>query len=1314
MGCWLMHSSNAQVEIITLSGGEMSYECIEKKYTGTEFEITLRLRRDCHNDAGFDSDAKVKIFTDSRKQCEYYGPSWILLKLVDKTKIQNSKKSCEGFCDKLCMEEAIYKGRVVLAPCPGGYTIAYQRCCRDEELDNIIDPGLYGGTWWVRISQQAIEACNNSPNFTEWTDRYICVDKSSKLDFSASEKDGDLLVYRLSTPNVGAERRRPVPNTSAPPYDLVEFGPFYSQDNFMGGAEPFKINRVTGIVSVTPETRGQFLIGVAVDEWRRGKWMSTVRSDYQIDVCGPESCKAPRDSVFVCYGETVRLLDLLDNFIPSEGCKYTWEPADDLVFDEDDKQCTNPEWIAQETRRFTVIAHKGNLVDTGFVYVHVNANPTIALSDTVFVKCLGADCVTVKGHSSADYQWDPVPEVSTDGDSLIFTFCNPPANRYYHVTTTSPKFVGMTDDDGFCTKEDSFYVSADPIIELFPDTICAGDTSGFLLQNRVACWTYDWAPTESLIFLDSFVRAIPAKTTTYYVTVSNNTEVEVDSVTVVVIPTDTVSIEVLTPGFLCEGRATMIGHTSGSTARSTFLWSMTPDFAIIESMEDTFHLKTEIDILTIYLTAVEQTNSGYPFCGADTTSFQLIDKTRNFEVIYLPIDTCFTDTTSVVVLDQLTGLPADSIIWFTPNEANWVDPDNLTHNPILIRAQHGQSEIVLYYETTFQVGCNVQDTLVVDISGDWTLELDTAPNFCGDTVVFTVEDMPKRNNATFTWYNATPGEKTTTELGKGRSLTASADKISEIFVTGEAFWCRDTVNVQIKERPKLSNVSVSTSRLCGGDTVFVVLSPIYGDSLTTVWQTNGQVVDLTDTSLMVVAFADLDSLRISYSSTSLVCPNISCDSMLVFPLDIIAPTKPIWKKIPCTYKAIVTVDTSVYKLGDVKWIVVETGDRSIATIDTLIFPGPGSYPVILEPGPKLTSCLFAPDTLIIVIPEFIRLMPKRDTTIQICTSALTTEESKVLLSVVPSIDSIGITWINTQRDTLGTGKDLELNVYNGLTTVYAISDADGCDCQDSVEFHIAASLRQFLIDGEGGSYCADKDFDGPSAYLFCGGDTITDVLYEWQPVEYVVSGQNSSSPVFNAPSTFQATVTIVDPGLTFAFDTVFNIEILEKPSVSIEVGKEKILVGMSTTLTAIPINPGPHAYLWSTGETRQTITVFPPENGETYRVTITDSNGCCDSGEVPIDPIPCRYDVPSAFSPNNDKLNDSFKVRSSCPLADFEMKNINRWGQEVFSTIEQEDGWDGSIEGRNLPPDVYAFCVVLRCPNKDVKETIVGDVTLLR
>ncbi len=1297
--------AHTQAQVITLLGGEMSYRCTGKNYGGKIFEITLRLRRDCLTGAEFDGSAKVNIFVDKRDRCNYDVPSLIDLPLVTKETLSIGRKDCREFCDSLCVEEAVYRKTVTLPACPGGYTLAYQRCCRDADLDNIQDPGLQGGTWWVHISREAIEACNDSPEFPQWSDRYLCLDESHQMDLSAAESDGDSLVYRLYTPHLGADRNRPRPNLfTPPPYDPVEFVPPYSEQNMMGG-QPFTIDPVTGVVTVTPGMAGQFLVGVAVDEWRDGKLLSTIRTDCQIDVCPSDPCVAPRDSFCVCLGETIQIGDSLEGFTPTPNCKYLWEPAEGLIFGESDEQCVNPQWTANETTRFTVIATNGNQSDTGYVYIEVIQGPSIELSDTFFVQCLDTDCIEIRADRIFQYQWDPAPAITIEGDSILFTFCPPEVNRYYYV-------VGLGEKS--CIFADSFYVSSDLVVNLNPDTICPGDTSGYLLDERVDCWTYQWAPEESLIFLDSLVKAIPTKTTTYYVTVTNGTIEKTDSVTVVVNSPDTLSIGILDPPFLCDGRATLIGQTTGDPAISNFVWSLAPNFQPRESTEDTLHIQTSRDTLIVYLTA--ESEEGSPkFCGANTVNIILVDITPVVIPDYDPIDTCIADTTSVALRDAVTDTLIALVVWSTANPDNWVNPEDLTANPIRLRALPGQEQIVVYYKTTFENGCRVTDSVIVEITGEWNLDIDTTQSPCADTISFTVRQDTVLDHAVFTWYTIRLGDSIPQLVGTGESITLVTDSITEVFVAGEAFWCRDTARIKIPGKSKLQSIVVSATQVCQGDTVSVVLLPRTDDSLMTSWKTNGRIIDSTNTSLVVATLPGLDTIRIYFTSMSRVCPNLVCDSLIVIPLDTIKIPEPVWEKIPCTYQAWVSVDTLCFSDGEVQWTIPALGITSFAPIDTFEFPGQGSYQIILKAGPAKTSCLFPADTFLVIIPEFIQLFPHPDSIIYICADSLTGVDSLVELSVTTSIDSIDITWLNMDGEVLRTGPNLVIDPYAGDTLIYALSDPDACDCRDTVRFYIRVANCRPVLTCERDCFCPNQDFTGPTASLFCDGIVDTAVTYHWEPAEYIVSGQNTPNPVFNAPTSFQVKVTITtDKCGFFELQDSCKIEMLDTLSVNIEVVPDKVLEGLPMSLTAIPGTDDPYAYKWSTNESTQTIVVMPPVDSTFFSVTITDAKGCMASDTVGVRSLPCIVGVPNAFSPNGDLENDSFRVRSSCPLDYFELKILNRWGQEVYHTKDQEAGWDGTMNGKRLPPDVFAYCVIYSCPNEHEKKTLLGDVTLFR
>jgi len=85
--------------------------------------------------------------------------------------------------------------------------------------------------------------------------------------------------------------------------------------------------------------------------------------------------------------------------------------------------------------------------------------------------------------------------------------------------------------------------------------------------------------------------------------------------------------------------------------------------------------------------------------------------------------------------------------------------------------------------------------------------------------------------------------------------------------------------------------------------------------------------------------------------------------------------------------------------------------------------------------------------------------------------------------------------------------------------------------------------------------------------------------------------------------------------------------------------------------------------------------------------------------------------IPTAFSPNDDGINDILFVLGS--VNDLEFTIYNRWGQLVFKTNERSKGWDGTFNGQKLNPGVFAYQLSGKLPNGDLI-TRKGNITLVR
>ncbi len=62
--------------------------------------------------------------------------------------------------------------------------------------------------------------------------------------------------------------------------------------------------------------------------------------------------------------------------------------------------------------------------------------------------------------------------------------------------------------------------------------------------------------------------------------------------------------------------------------------------------------------------------------------------------------------------------------------------------------------------------------------------------------------------------------------------------------------------------------------------------------------------------------------------------------------------------------------------------------------------------------------------------------------------------------------------------------------------------------------------------------------------------------------------------------------------------------------------------------------------------------------------------------------------IPNAFTPDNDGINDVFKI-SGKSIQNLEMSIFNRWGELVFYSKNAEDGWDGFYKGSLVQNDIY-------------------------
>ncbi|GJM35466.1 MAG: hypothetical protein DHS20C18_44670 [Saprospiraceae bacterium] len=297
--------SSTSLKAAHIIGGEITYVCLgytngDPASNSRTYQFTMRIYRDCQGQgAAFDSapggsfDATVSIWTESGTDA-YLN---LVLGAPEITFIDpNPGNPCLIVPNNVCVQEGVYTFPLVELPIINeSYFIAYQRCCRNNTITNIINPGGTGATYFMDLLPKAQEECNSGPVFNNFPPIVLCANEEFVVDHSATDPEGDQLVYEFCSPFVGGGANFGPQATSyigvapdpdaPPPYDAVGFlAPNYTALQPLGAGSELSINPFTGVITGVPANVGQFVVGVCVSEYRNGVLLSQVRRDFQFNV----------------------------------------------------------------------------------------------------------------------------------------------------------------------------------------------------------------------------------------------------------------------------------------------------------------------------------------------------------------------------------------------------------------------------------------------------------------------------------------------------------------------------------------------------------------------------------------------------------------------------------------------------------------------------------------------------------------------------------------------------------------------------------------------------------------------------------------------------------------------------------------------------------------------------------------------------------------------------------------------------------------------------------------------------------------------
>jgi len=469
-----------QVSARHIIGGEITYECLGND----QYEFTMLIYRDCNctDCASFDPFAAVAVFNcNVGSDCAAFGQNDYFARIDAELLEINNVQAPDYPClipPNVCVEEGLYRFTLTLPNSPRSYHVSYQRCCRNVTINNIVNPESSGATYTVEVTPEAQDLCNSSPVFNDFPPTVICGGIPLVFDHSATDSDGDQLVYEFCAPLLGGgniltepgvfncEGAIPTPSCPPPYNNLAFLVPNFTSGTPMGGNPVITIDPNTGIISGTPTFLGQYVVGVCVKEYRNGQLLSEVRRDFQFNVanCDP-TVVAEIDADEIVGQQEFVVNSCGNNTVTFDNTSFQQSFIDEFEwsFDINGDTVTSNEWDAtisfpgEGTYEGQLILNPGtNCGDTALIFVNVfpaaNADFSYVYDTCVAGPVTFTDLSSTGSCCLTDWSWN-------FGDSNSSTLRNP--DHVYTIPGDIPVTLTVRDTN-------NCFDSETQIIEYFP------------------------------------------------------------------------------------------------------------------------------------------------------------------------------------------------------------------------------------------------------------------------------------------------------------------------------------------------------------------------------------------------------------------------------------------------------------------------------------------------------------------------------------------------------------------------------------------------------------------------------------------------------------------------------------------------------------------------------------------------------------------------------------------------------------------------------------------------------------------------------
>lgn len=509
-----------------VTGGEVIYDYVGPGGSpGTKiYNITLRLFRDENTVGGANLPASVGMgIYNNDNNTLVNGYVTVPQSLNNHIPIF-TPPTCITNPPALDYTAGYYTFTVTLPDNANGYTIAYQTCCRIDGINNTND-GV--GSTYIG----SIPGLNTLPTGFDNSARFqtginiICYQKPFTLDFSATDPDGDSLVYSTIEAYDGGPANTSTcsgcpaafASPAAPPYPVIPYLAPYS------GLQPFgpgaSINTATGIISGIAPAPGKYVVAVMVKSYRNGHYVTEHRKDFIITVAPCEIPSAQLDPVYTfCDAATGFETHFHNNATSVLNVTFFWDFGDPASGANNTSTSEFPTHIysAAGDYNLTLVVNQGTPCEkTAHAIVKVYPGffpafaPIPAMCKDLPVQFNDATTAT---YGAPNYwRWDFGDLAVTNDTSHLQN----PVYTYHTAGVYNVEFIVETDKGCRDTLYPKVTIVDKPDFHITKDTlICVVDT--LQLHSNVTTGTITWSPNYMISDIHSFNPLISPDVTTPY------------------------------------------------------------------------------------------------------------------------------------------------------------------------------------------------------------------------------------------------------------------------------------------------------------------------------------------------------------------------------------------------------------------------------------------------------------------------------------------------------------------------------------------------------------------------------------------------------------------------------------------------------------------------------------------------------------------------------------------------------------------------------------------------------------------------------